>query len=84
MAVWHALQRTVLERADSGTASSFLQARLGHMMRMVCDMTKLSWHHLGHTAAPNNLGGEKDRTFLCDVKFSDEYCPVQIEANNHR
>lgn len=53
-------------------------------MRMVCDMAKLPRHELGHTPAPNNLRGEKDRTFLCDMKFSDAYCPAQIEANNLR
>ena len=38
MAVWQALQRTVFDRADSGTASSFLQERFGHIMRIVCDI----------------------------------------------
>jgi hypothetical protein len=33
MFVAHALQRTVLPRSDSGTASTFRHTKFGHMMR---------------------------------------------------
>ena len=79
------MQRTVFERADSGTASSFLHDKFGHMMRTVgCDIVSLPplIAISGVEAAAFTAPWRSDGISMGQMKFSDEAGLCLHRGNN--